>query len=341
LRSSNGRDGSGGEPLRTYSMDFGYHMTSFRPEEQFPATDSPFAHLASSYLGTIHRELLVTAAESADRNGQRAVLAALDRPTARVDMYAAQYRLSSWARETSKVVLSGDGADELFGGYRSFGDTSRINSATFPWFGPGHHFEEFCGLLDRRLVKELDLAAFIGDRYVEALREVPRVEGEPRLERRMREITYLHMTRYIRLALDRKDRAGGAVALEGRVPFCDHRLVEYVFNVPWSMKRADGREKSLLRAAVSDLLPPEILNRPKSPFPKLQDPAYDAALLRQLRECTEGGTSPVADLLDGSRLEAVLSEPAVGERLGISRMSIEMTIMLDLWVREQRVTIAA
>jgi asparagine synthase (glutamine-hydrolysing) len=320
-------------------MEFGYHFDHFRPNEQFPDTDSPYAHLMSRQLGTDHRELVLSAADSSDRERQLAVIAAMDRPTARLDMYVAQHRLSAAVRQTSKVALSGDGADELFGGYRWFSDPARNDSGTFPWFGAGHRFEEFSDLLDRRLVKELDLAGCIGDRYRDALAEVPRLDSDSAQERRMRELTYLHMTRYVRVTLDRKDRMGAAAALEGRVPFCDQALVEYVFNVPWSMKEADGREKSLLREAVADLVPPEIRDRRKSPFPKLQDPAYDEALRTQLAEMTRDSASPVAELLDKSRVAAALSGSSDGAQDGISRMSIEMAIGLDLWVREQGVTV--
>ncbi|MFF0018054.1 asparagine synthase (glutamine-hydrolyzing) [Streptomyces sp. NPDC005374] len=332
--------GSPDDELRTYSMEFGYHFDNFRSNEQFPDTDSPYAHLMSRHLRTTHRELVLSAADSADRGRQLAVIAAMDRPTARLDMYVAAHRLSSAVRETSKVALSGDGADELFGGYRWFKEP-RAESGAFPWFGAGHRFEEFSDLLDRRLVKELDLPGYIGDRYKDAIAEVPRLDSDSRLERRMRELTYLHMTRYVRVTLDRKDRMGAAAALEGRVPFCDRALVEYVFNVPWSMKEADGREKSLLRDAVRDLMPAEVLDRPKSPFPKLQDPAYDEALRAQLGELTRDSASPVANLLDKSRVEAVLSGAPGAAQRGISRASVEMTIGLDLWVREQGVTVAA
>ena len=340
-RLSADRGRSADDALRTYSMEFGYHLSHFNPDEQFPDPDSPYAHLMSRHLGTKHRELLLSAADSTDRAAQRVVLAAMDRPTARLDMYIAAHQLSLTVRQTSKVALSGDGADELFGGYRWFRDPARVDAATFPWFGAGHRIGEFCDLLDRRLVKELDLAGYAGDRYADALAEAPRLDGDSKLDRRMRELTYLHMTRYVRVTLDRKDRMGAAAALEGRVPFCDHPLAEYVFNVPWSMKVADGREKSLLRAAVADLLPPEVLDRRKSPFPKIQDPAYDEALRGQLRELTVDAASPIADLLDRSRLDAAVSGAAPAPRPGISRLSVEIAIGLDLWVREQGITIAA
>lgn len=336
--AGSGRDG---ERLRTYSMEFGYHLTDFSPDEQFPSPDSPFAHLMSRRLNTEHEELLLSATDSADPETTRAVVAAMDRPTARIDMYAAALRLARHARRTSKVVLSGDGADELLGGYSWFHDPARVASGTFPWFGRRHRPEEFCGLLDRSLVKNLELESYIGDRYAEALAEVPVLDGEPAHDRRMRELTYLHLTRYLRVALDRKDRMGSAAALEGRVPFCDHPLVEYVFNIPWALKAADGREKSLLRAAVRDLLPAEVLERKKSPFPKLQDPGYDAALRTRLRELTADGSSPIGELLDASRVDAALTGAEAPDEPRIGRMSIEMAITLDAWVREQKVEVAA
>lgn len=333
-------DRSADGSLRSYSMDYGYHFDHFRPNEQFPDTDSPYAHLMSRHLGTEHSELVLSAADTADIEAQAAVVSAMDRPTARLDMYVAAQRLSSAVRRTSKVALAGDGADELFGGYRWFSDPARRDSGTFPWFGPGHRFEEFSDLLDRRLVKELDLPGYIGDRYRQAMAEVPRLHGESAQEQRMRELTYLHMTRYVRVTLDRKDRMGASAALEGRVPFMDHALVEYVFNVPWSMKEVDGREKCLLREAVGDLVPQEVLERRKSPFPKLQDPAYDAALRAELAELTQDSTSPVAELLDGSRVAAVLSGSGDDADPGVSRSSIEMAIGLDLWVRRQKVAVS-
>lgn len=147
----------------------------------------------------------------------------------------------------------------------------------------------------------------------------------------MREITYLNMTRYLRVILDRKDRLGMAASIEGRVPFCDHELAEYVYNVPWEMKVADGREKSLLRAAVRDLLPEAVLQRKKSPYPTVQDPAYRTTLRAQLKEITERPGARVNDLLDPARVESVLTDPTYGLRAGVTRMSIEAAVQMDHW----------
>jgi asparagine synthase (glutamine-hydrolysing) len=330
-----------GGDLSTYSMEFAYHLKSFRPDDVYPSTDSPFANLMSKHLGTSHTELLVTSEDVTNLDHQRAVLAAMDRPAARLDMYVALRRLSSLVRESSTVTLSGDGSDELFGGYAWFHNQRAVNSSTFPWFGsPTYNFEMLSGLVDRQLVKELDLPSYGADRYAEARAEVPVVDGESAQDRRMREFVYLHMTRYLRVIIDRKDRMGASVALEGRVPFCDHHLVEYVFNVPWEMKAAGGREKGLLRAAIHDLLPAEISERRKSNFPNIQDPAYCGYLLDQVRELFSDRSSPVLGLLDSARLESVFTDAPDALTPGVNRLSLETAIMLDLWVREQGVTIA-
>src|SRR6202011_6071239 len=111
-----------------------------------------------------------------------------------------------------------------------------------------------------------------------------RHNGEDGIERRMREISYLHLTRFVQFLLDRKDRMSMAVGLEVRVPFCDHRLVEDVYNAPWSLKSYDGREKSLLRGAARDLLPESVAQRVKSPYPSTQDPHYVGAIQAQAKD---------------------------------------------------------
>src|SRR6201999_3883219 len=125
---------------------------------------------------------------------------------------------------------------------------------------------------------------YMRDRYAEAVNEVARLDEEDDFTHRMRVMSSLHLTRFMRILLDRKDRMSMAVGLEVRVPFCDHRLVEYVYNAPWSLKTYDGREKSLLRGAARDVLPPSVAERVKSPYPSTQDAQYVAAIQQQARD---------------------------------------------------------
>ena len=151
----------------------------------------------------------------------------------------------------------------------------------------------------------------------------------------MRELCYLHLTRFVRALLDRKDRASMAVGLEVRVPFCDHRLVEYVFNAPWAMKTFDGREKSLLRAAARDVLPDEVAERVKSPYPSTQDPGYGEAIRARLRTMLGDPAAPVLPLIDVAAVtDAVESSP--GEEV---RAGGEVVLLLDTWLRMNDVVI--
>jgi asparagine synthase (glutamine-hydrolysing) len=155
----------------------------------------------------------------------------------------------------------------------------------------------------------------------------------------MREICHLYLTRFLPVLLDRKDRMSMAVGLEVRVPFCDHRLVEYVFGTPWSHKSFDGREKSLLRAATADLLPESVVQRVKSPYPSPQDASYERWLRVELSALLDRPDSPVAPLLDRDALREQLAEP-IGHRSGLgARFQLEQILNLDAWCTDYRVTL--
>jgi asparagine synthase (glutamine-hydrolysing) len=147
----------------------------------------------------------------------------------------------------------------------------------------------------------------------------------------MRRICHLHLTRFVRILLDRKDRASMAVGLEVRVPFCDHRLVEYVYNTPWALKSFDGREKSLLREATADVVPKSVYDRVKSPYPSTQDPKYAAALQDHAKDLLARPDHPVFDLVDRERLSrAAHREAPVSTQA--ARRGLERTLDLALWL---------
>ncbi|MCC5697555.1 asparagine synthase C-terminal domain-containing protein, partial [Klebsiella pneumoniae] len=199
-----------------------------------------------------HKDIVLDPNSLADPEVRRAAVQARDLPLGLGDMDQSLYLLFKEIRKHSTVALSGESADEVFGGYKWFHDPEVQRANTFPWLGATDNVSRN-GALNSELVDKLDLASYVADNYRSALDEVARLDGESDHERRMREISYLHLTRFVRFLLDRKDRMSMAVGLEVRVPFCDHRLVEYVFNAPWALKTFDGREKSLLRHATADV----------------------------------------------------------------------------------------
>lgn len=146
----------------------------------------------------------------------------------------------------------------------------------------------------------------------------------------MREVVHLHLTRFLPMLLDRKDRMSMATGLEVRVPFCDHELIQYVFNTPWSMKTFDGQEKSLLRAAATGLLPDAVRTRPKNPYPTIQDPQYTATLRTTLADIADDYTAPVHALLDTTAIKEALA-PATDPK--DMRYAAELVLDLDTWLK--------
>jgi asparagine synthase (glutamine-hydrolysing) len=267
------------------------------------------------------------------------VLRAADQPNGMGDMYTSLYLLFRAIRGRSTVALSGESADEVFGGYRWFHDADAVAADTFPWLADMNYSlradgDNGASLLDTGLNQQLNLPAYREASYRAGLAEVPYLDGVTGLERRMREICYLHLTRFVQILLDRKDRMSMASGLEVRVPFCDHRLVEYVFNTPWSMKTFDGREKSLLRAAAADILPESILQRRKSPYPSTQDPTYEQALRDELAKLLAQENAPVTGLLDVDRARALVDGKIGQTNLDHYRRNIELILQLNTWLED-------
>ena len=149
----------------------------------------------------------------------------------------------------------------------------------------------------------------------------------------MREVSHLHLTRFLVELLDRKDRMSMASGLEVRVPFCDHRLVEYVFNTPWAFKAFDGREKSLLRAAAGDVLPESIRKRVKNAYPATQDPAYEQTLRDSLRQIADRPDAPAGLLLNRDAVQELTTIPAVKTTSTASRLALETALDLNAWLQ--------
>jgi asparagine synthase (glutamine-hydrolysing) len=313
-----------GEQLRTFSVDFVGQEENFKPDEMRDTADSPFIRDVAEKVGSAHQDIVLNPAELSDPDVRRKVIAARDIPAGLGDMDASLYLLFKAIRQESTVALSGESADEVFGGYRWFHDETAKNTTTFPWLAFQSTISSGrTGLLRDDVNATLDVPGYIADQYATAVAGVEHLDEASEVERRMRTFCNLHLTRMVRTLLDRKDRASMAVGLEVRVPFCDHRLVEYVYNTPWSLKTFDGREKSLLRHATKHVLPDSVAQRVKSPYPSTQDPGYAAALQQQAKEVLAEHDSRVFTLVDRAWLQdAVGLDPATMPgtvRAGIDR----------------------
>ncbi|MGW1865294.1 asparagine synthase (glutamine-hydrolyzing) [Streptomyces mauvecolor] len=332
----------GAGPVRSFSVDFAEHGSEFVVDPVRGTSDAPFVRDLVQHIGADHSEIIIDSAELADPELRAKVLAAIDLPPAYWgDMWPSLYRLFQAVRARSTVALSGESADEVFGGYRWFFDKEAVAAETFPWLtsATGKYFDGK-SLFDPGLIQKLGMPEFLRDSYSQAVSEAPMLAGEDDVNRRMRQMSYVNLTRFVQTLLDRKDRMSMAVGLEVRVPFCDHRLVDYVFNVPWEMKSFDGREKSLLRAATKDLLPESIVQRVKSPYPTTQDPAYERGLRTSLAAVLADSSSPVLPLLDGASVKTLLDTPVGGMSAQYDRAGLEMALGLNSWLKSYDIALS-
>jgi asparagine synthase (glutamine-hydrolysing) len=283
-------------------------------------------------VGTVHADIVLETPDLLDI--QRRATSARDLP-ALGDLDASLYQLFAAIQGRSTVALSGESADEVFGGYAWFHDPAAIGRAGFPW---SMDDTGFGNVLDPGLKARLQPEQYVRDRYAEALAEVPRLAGETGVAARMREVSYLALTRFLPVLLDRKDRMSMAVGLEVRVPFCDHRLVEYAWNLPWELKNLGGQSKGVLRAAVADLLPPSLVHRPKSMYPAVPDPGYDAAVRAQARALLKPG-SLVGPLLDDERVTD-LADGTSRRPPWMQRLALAYLVQIEHWMRTYRIRLA-
>ncbi|WP_326691171.1 MULTISPECIES: asparagine synthase (glutamine-hydrolyzing) [unclassified Streptomyces] len=332
--------GDGSRP-RTFAVDFEGHTERFRKDFWHEDPDAPYAVEVARHVGADHEPVVLRTSDLADPVVDAAALRSQDLPRPIPDMDRSLYLLLRAVRQRSTVALMGEVADELFGGYQSFRDPTLVDTANFPWVTMGLRVAPHgmsTGLLDPGLLRKIDVPGYSAQRWSETVGEVPDLPGEAETERVMRRVGYAHLTRWLPLLLSRDDRLSMAVGLELRVPYCDHRLVEYVHNIPWAMKTADGREKSVLRSAVADLLPASVTQRRKSPFPITQDPRYGQVLRERFNAVVADPASPVRPLLDGPACAELAGEdrPVAVDGWG-ERRNVEMVLQLDAWLRHYRV----
>ena len=214
------------------------------------------------------------------------------------DVESSMLYFCSQVVKQNKVALTGECADEIFGGYPWFHTKEAFQMSAFPW-SPDMKVRQT--LLSEEVIHSLPMEAYARAAYEKTIEETPVLEGESQEEKR-REIAYLNLKWFMVTLLDRMDRTSMYSGLEARVPLADYRIIEYVWNVPWEMKCRNGVVKGLLRHAGEGKLPREVLWRRKSPYPKTYHPQYEAMLGEQLKEVLANPNAPVRQFLDRKKV---------------------------------------
>lgn len=257
-----------GKVLSTYSFEYEDNKKNFKQSLFQPQGDDEFAVYLAKYLGTDHTVLtsptiavaehLCPAVDFRDIPGQ-------------ADVDSSLLYFCGEVKNNHTVALSGECSDEIFGGYPWFYRKEMLENNFFPWI---HKPMARAELFDDSVVKSKQGYEYIAQVYKDSVSDVPMLDTDTEDMKTARIATVLSTEYFMTSLLERKDRMSMAHGLEVRVPFADHRIIEYVYNVPWSIKFENQVEKALLRNAMTDYLPDMILHRKKSPYPITHNPKY-------------------------------------------------------------------
>jgi asparagine synthase (glutamine-hydrolysing) len=325
-------------PLHTYSIEFADMESFFQANDFQKSLDAPWARRVSDFIGTVHHPIVFDTKELV--NELMNPLYVRDVP-GMADIDTSLFMFCRRIKEDVTVALSGESADEVFGGYPWFHRQESLEADTFPW---SLRLNERVKMMSEALKDQIDPYSYVQNRYQEAISEVPKLNGENPKDARIREISYLSITRFLPTLLDRKDRMSMGSGLEVRVPFCDHRIVEYVFNIPWSIKTAGDQVKGILRRAMKGYLQDDALERKKSPYPSTPHPDYLYAVRQHAMDVIDNPTSPILPLIDTEAIRNLAKQsyqtsehrPWFGQIMGTAQM-FHYLFEVNAWLETYKV----
>ena len=291
---------NGMPPLDTYSIDYVDNDKNFVKSDFQPNSDSFHVDFISQRLGTNHHKIVIDTPELAD--SLEDAMIARDTP-GMADIDSSLLLFCKYVKKDMTVSLTGECADEIFGGYPWFFREDALKSNTFPWSISTNERQK---LLNPYIGDKIKLKDYIDYRYDESLKEVEILDTDSKETAEKRKISHLTLNWFMQTLLDRSDRMAMYNGFELRVPFCDYRLAQYVWNIPWEWKALKGREKGLLRYICKDFLPSEIVDRKKSPYPKTHNPTYLAKVKGMLSKIMEDKDSPINNLLNRDYILEIL-----------------------------------
>lgn len=325
-----------GKQLHTFSFDFKDNSIYFKSNAFQPEQDRPYVDMMVSHIDSDHTYLTCNYSDLADY--LYASVDSRDMPTM-ADVDSSLLYFCSLVAKEYKVVLTGECADEIFGGYPWFYRDELLSADTFPWM---KDLSPRLSVLSPDLKNTLDIPRYVSSLYNSLLSEINLLPGETDTEKRRRQISYINIRMFMQTLLDRMDRTSMASGLEARVPFADPRILEYVFNVPWEYKYSEGCEKKLLREAMKEYVPHEIMYRKKSPYPKSYDPHYEQELAVRLEHVLDDPGSPLLPLIDTEYVKGFITAPKdygkpwFGQLMAGPQMMAYL-LQIDYWLRKYNI----
>ncbi len=321
-----------GQTLSTYSFEYEGNKEYFKASLFQPKGDDEFALYLADYLGTNHTVLTADNLTVAEK--LFAAVDARDIP-GQADIDSSLLYFCGEIKKKHTVVLSGECSDEIFGGYPWFYRPEMLYRDFFPWI---HNPFARINLFRDEITRKQEGYEFISNIYKQTFNDCPVCDNESEEDITARRATFLSVNYFMMSLLERKDRMSMYSSLEVRVPFADHRLLEFVYNVPWSIKFENKTEKALLRNAMKAWLPDKILYRKKSPYPKTHSPVYEKAVRDMLSDILKRG-GIIGEILNIKSLEALLSGDSVtwfGQLMATPQM-LAWLIQFDYWCEKYKI----
>lgn len=327
-----------GKILNTFSVDYENNDLYFQPNDFQPTSDTDYAMKMKEFIGSNHINVYLNSVDL--KNALYDAVLANDMP-GMADVDSSLFLFCKEIKKNATVALSGECADEIFGGYPWYRKYEFIYANTFPW---SISLNERKTLLSKS-IKNLDIEEYANMHYKRTLKQVPHLDNESPYEYRMRELFYLNIKWFMITLLNRKDRMSMANSIEVRVPFADYRLVEYAFNIPSDIKFCDNKEKGILRRALKGILPDEILQRKKSPYPKTHNTDYTQLVQKDMMDVLNDKNSPILPLLDEYEIRRLVEsggksyqKPWFGQLMTGPQL-IAYLIQVNFWLKEYKIQI--
>ncbi|EKQ53835.1 MULTISPECIES: asparagine synthase (glutamine-hydrolyzing) [unclassified Clostridium] len=327
-----------GKKLTTYSIDYEDNDKYFKSSLFQPTSDAYYADTMSKFIGSNHKKVIINHSDLA--LALRDAVISRDLP-GMADIDSSLLLFCKEIRKDFVVGLSGECADEIFGGYPWFTRDEMFYLDTFPW---ARFVNDRKAIVNKDL-KNMKLEELVKTQYEKSLSKVPHLDNESKRDYRMKEISYLNLKWFMVNLLNRKDRASMSNSLEVRVPFADIRLVEYAFNLPAEIKLYKGREKGLLRAALEGILPDDIIYRKKSPYPKTHNPIYTDIVCKMMNDILNKKSSPIHDIIDEKIVKEIVDTrgesykvPWYGQLMTGPQL-IAYLVQVNIWLEEYNVNL--
>ena len=325
-----------GDRLKTFSLDYRDNDKYFNSSKFQPESDTAYIDIMSKYLNTDRKWTVLEPKDLID-NLESATIAR-DLP-GMADVDFSLIGFCGHIRKDVKVALSGECADEIFGGYPWYRDPEVRDVDGFPWAQNTVKRTEF---LAPWIKDKLDPKEFVVSAYQDTLDNADIRSENSALEKRMKQMVNLNQRWFMQTLLDRKDRMSMYYGLEVRVPFCDYRIAEYLYCVPWEYKDYRGYEKGLLRQAMEDWLPESVLWRKKSPYPKTHDPMYMQMVRNMLLDVLKEKEAPILQIVDrqalGSLLHDGCKQPWYGQLMQVPQ-TIAFMLQINFWLKHYNVCV--